>query len=103
MLTFGAQELRIDPGECVLLGTVPEADLRLDRPHVSRSHLRILRRERYFVAIDHSTNGTFLQTEDRAVTHFKRAEQRLWGRGWLSLGEALSEASAIRFQVLEGP
>ena len=102
VLSFAGRELRVDPGECVLLGSDATCDLQIERAFVSRRHVKILRRDRYFVAIDQSTNGVFLQTEDRAVTHFKRQEQRLWGQGWLALGETLSEATAVRFQVLEG-
>lgn len=103
MLAFDNSQLCIEPGESVLLGRDAVADLRIDRPHVSGRHLLITRRDRYFVAIDQSTNGTFLQTEDRTVTHFKRGEQRLWGSGWLCLGEPLNRDAVIHFYQPESP
>ena len=80
------------------LGSAAEVDLRVDGAFASRSHARIERRNHDFVLVDHSTNGTFVQTEDERVTHVHRGVLRLWGDGWLSLGEPLSADNAIRFQ-----
>ena len=48
--------------------------------------------------VDHSTNGTYVQTEDEQVTFLRRGEFRLWGDGWIALGEPLSAETAIRFR-----
>ena len=68
--------------------------------YVSRSHFRIERRHAHFVLIDTSTNGTFVQTEDRQVRRVHRGEFRLWGEGWLGVGEPLRRGHALRFKLL---
>lgn len=98
ILSFQQSQLCLEAGEELLLGSSPECDLRIERRYVSRNHLLILRRDRYFIAIDQSANGTFLQAEDRTVTHFKRSEQRLWGSGWLCLGEPLRPDAVVHFR-----
>jgi len=80
------------------LGALPEADLSVSRRPVSRHHARIERRRQSWVLVDHSCNGSFVQTEDEQVTFVRRGEVRLWGEGWISLGEPLTEESAIRFR-----
>ncbi|MEZ5559581.1 MAG: FHA domain-containing protein [Pseudomonadales bacterium] len=80
------------------LGARAGADLTVSRAFASRDHAHIEKRKQFYVLIDHSTNGTFVQTEDERVVFVRRGEVRLWGRGWLSLGEPLSPESAIRFQ-----
>lgn len=97
LLSFQQSEICLEGGEEVLLGSAADCDLRIERRYVSRQHLVILRRDRYFIAIDRSANGTFLQAEDRTVTHFKRTEQRLWGSGWLCLGEPLQPDAVVHF------
>ena len=82
----------------VSLGTLPGAGLQVTVPFASRRHATILRRKHDYVLVDHSTNGTFVQTEDERVAFVRRGEVRLWGEGWISLGGPLSEPSAIRFR-----
>jgi predicted component of type VI protein secretion system len=84
--------------EPLLLGSRPEADLTIDRDFASRHHARIERRKEVFVLIDHSTNGTFVQTEDEQLTFVRRGEIRLWGDGWIALGEPLTPQTAISFR-----
>jgi hypothetical protein len=85
--------------DAVVFGSRSGVDLRIPRPHVSRLHGRVERRPEGFVLVDESTNGTFVQTEDERVVHIHRAELRLWGEGWISLGEPPTEASAVRFRL----
>ena len=80
------------------LGTDPEVALRIDRTFASRRHAHIESHNEDFVLVDHSTNGTYVQTEDERITFVRRGEMRLWGTGWISLGEPLSDETAIRFQ-----
>ena len=75
--------------------------LRVDGDYVSRRHARIEADEHHFVLIDESTNGTFVQTEDRKLTFVRRDRVRLWGEGWISLGEPPCADNAIRFGHLE--
>lgn len=84
--------------QVLILGAGESADVSVCRNFASRSHARIERRKQEFVLIDHSTNGTFVQTEDERITFVKRCEIRLWGSGWISLGEPLSPAAAIHFE-----
>lgn len=85
-------------GRPLTVGTLPESELRHDGLHTSRRHATILRRKHFYVLVDHSTNGTFVQTEDERVSFVHRGELRLWGEGWISPGEPPSEATAIRFR-----
>ena len=66
--------------------------------YASRSHATIERRKQSWVLVDHSTNGTFVQTEDEQVRFVRRGELRLWGDGWIGLGSPLTPESAIRFR-----
>ncbi len=84
--------------EQLLLGAADNAGLVVPRTFTSKNHAHIVRRKDDFVLIDHSTNGTFVQTEDERITFVRRAEMRLWGSGWISLGEPLTPAAAIRFE-----
>jgi hypothetical protein len=49
------------------------------------------------VLVDHSTNGTNVQTEDERISMVHPGEMRWWGAGWISLGEPLTPETAIRF------
>lgn len=80
------------------LGAQDACNLRIPGPHTSRRHATIERRRHSWVLVDHSTNGTFVQTEDERVAFVRRGEVRLWGEGWISLGSPLSSESAIRFR-----
>ena len=87
-------------GEVLELGCESD-DFKILGRFVSRIHARIEPRDRDFVLVDCSTNGTFVQTEDEKVTFVRRQSLRLWGEGWLSLGEPLDKATAIRFGHVE--
>jgi adenylate cyclase len=86
----------------ITLGTRPEAGLPVRGPvagpYTSRNHVTIERRKHSWVLVDHSTNGTYVQTEDEQVAFVRRGEVRLWGDGWISLGCPLAPQSAIRFR-----
>jgi len=82
----------------VTLGSLSDCGVRLAGAFTSRRHATIERRKHSYVLVDHSTNGTYVQTEDERVAFVRRGEVRLWGEGWISLGAPLSEDSAIRFR-----
>ncbi len=84
--------------ETLVLGRAEDAHLPVQAAYASRVHARINREKQYFVLTDCSTNGTYVQSEDLKVTHVHRDSVRLWGNGWLSLGESLSNDNAIRFR-----
>ena len=64
----------------------------------SRHHARIERCHKDFYLVDCSTNGTFVQTEDEQVTHVHRGRLKLWGQGWISLGQPLNLGQPIHFR-----
>lgn len=80
------------------LGALATGGLQVAGAFTSRHHATIERRKHFYVLVDHSTNGTFVQTEDERIAFVRRGEMRLWGDGWISLGDPLSEESAIRFR-----
>ena len=85
-------------GEAVSLGSGDGSDLSVSGEFASRNHAHIERRKQDYVLVDHSTNGTYVQTEDERISMVHRGEMRLWGAGWISLGEPLAPHTAIRFQ-----
>lgn len=100
VLDWHDRQLTLDERRRVDLGTAPDADFTVAAAGASRSHAHIEHRKQYFVLVDHSTNGTYVQTEDEKVTFLRRGELRLWGDGWIALGEPLSQETAIRFRHL---
>jgi adenylate cyclase len=84
--------------DALTLGSLPGSGLQVEGDFVSRHHATIERRRQSFVLVDHSTNGTYVQTEDERVAFVRRGELRLWGDGWISLGDRLTDESAIRFR-----
>lgn len=80
------------------LGSLAGSGLQVEGAHTSRHHATIERRRQSYVLVDHSTNGTFVQTEDEQVAYVHRGELRLWGEGWIALGDRLSERTAVRFR-----
>lgn len=98
VLNWHDRQLALDDRGCVRLGSADGADLTVASDYASREHAHIEHRKQFFVLVDHSTNGTYVQTEDERVTFLRRAELRLWGNGWISLGQPLSAETAIRFR-----
>jgi len=82
-----------------VVGRQPSNQLQLNLPYASRTHAYVEQRAQNFVLVDHSTNGTYVQTEDEMVTLVHRNEMRLWGEGWISLGEQPSAANVVHFSL----
>lgn len=80
-----------------VMGREPTSQLQIDLPFASRAHAYVEQRALNFVLVDHSTNGTYVQTEDEQVTLVHRGEMRLWGEGWISLGEQPSSTNAVHY------
>ena len=100
MLEWRDQQQLLTGERAITLGSDVDTDLTLEGEYTSRRHARIEARNQYFVLVDHSTNGTYIQTEDEQITFVRRGEMRLWGAGWISLGEPLNQNIAIRFHHL---
>ena len=105
-LTWQNQELWVEEGRGISLGKT-DADLTLDTDdltsdasnrHVSRAHATIEHKDSRFVLRDHSTNGTFVQTEDEKVRWVHRQAVNLWGSGWLTMGRPLNDQQVIRYE-----
>ena len=80
------------------LGKSVQSNLTVPGEFTSHRHAHIERQKQYYVLVDHSTNGTFVQTEDERVTFVRRGEFRLWGDGWIAPGEPLDPETAIRLK-----
>ena len=103
ILEIGKQCVELDhsagaDGRVVTLGHGAENDLVFGSPYASRSHAHIEVRRSSFYLVDASTNGTFVQTDDENIRYVHRDALRLWGGGWLALGEPLHSCQPIRFQ-----
>ena len=101
VLTWQNRQLSVQRDEHIVIGSAVHADLSVTGLHVSREHLQIYLKDHYFVLCDTSTNGTFIQSEDDEVNFCKRQEQRLWGQGWLALGETLAPHSALHYRHMQ--
>jgi len=82
-----------------LMGREPSTELPINLPYASRSHAYVEQRQHDFVLVDHSTNGTYVQTEDEQVALVHRSEMRLWGEGWIGLGEQPTASNAVHYQL----
>jgi pSer/pThr/pTyr-binding forkhead associated (FHA) protein len=98
LLEWRDRRLVMKDQAAVELGSSDSTDLTVDGRFTSRQHAFVERRNQYFILVDHSTNGTFVQTEDEQTTFIRRGEMRLWGSGWIALGQPLSDGAAIRFE-----
>lgn len=99
-LEFKGKVLELAPDRNYLtMGRDPANDLVVEDPAVSHDHAEIVRRRGLFYVIDRSTNGTFLQSEERAERHIRHEEHPLEGQGRLLLGH--SQAPPITFRVTQ--
>ncbi|MEJ2059290.1 MAG: adenylate/guanylate cyclase domain-containing protein [Gammaproteobacteria bacterium] len=74
-----------------------------DTTFVSRKHARIAYRRDKFVLQDHSTNGTYIKSQDGNVVHLHQEALPLTGRGKISLGKIITpnDKLLIEFSVEE--
>ena len=78
----------------LVMGRDEGCDLIITSKEASRMHAHIAYRRGKFILLDHSTNGTMIQTRDGKSTYLRREELPLWGRGMLSLGKPLDESDS---------
>jgi hypothetical protein len=102
-LVFGGQRIYVSSADetPLFVGKDSICRLSIDRPFVSRIHARIVSNGVDFTLIDESANGTFVRMEDERVVYLHRKRIRLWGSGFLSFGEPLTAASAVRFEHID--
>ncbi|MFT7653036.1 MAG: hypothetical protein ACI9ON_001971 [Limisphaerales bacterium] len=84
-------------GARLTLGTDEDSNLVALGANASRHHAYIESHRNDFYLVDVSTNGTFVQMEDERVQYVHRDRVRLWGVGWISLGQPLHERHPILF------
>ena len=85
------------------LGRDPENLLVVADDSVSRRHATIEVRNGKFYLRDHSTNGTYLRSQDGLAVVVRRESVPLHGRGAIALGADFEEAAddAILFEIAE--
>lgn len=101
-LHYHDQSLRINKERrSVVLGRADVCDVVVQNGFASRQHVRIELRFGKFVAVDQSTNGTYVRFSDGSVVRFAREEMILQGSGSISLGQPYSEnpAELVEFSV----
>lgn len=96
------KEVRSDD-DGILIGRGNTSDLLVPSELASRKHARIVYRKGKFVVSDHSTNGTFIKTQNGKEIYIHGEDYPLTGSGFISLGEstALDNDHLIYFSCQE--
>lgn len=105
LLSYQGREIHMDGRRpFLLLGRSPSCDVVVEDKLVSRVHVRIEMRRGKFYLIDHSSNGTYLESDQGDELILRREETTLPGRGRLSLGRSLRESTVevVHFEVPTG-
>lgn len=95
--TVQLNQVDASQGARLTLGASEENALVVQGEHTSRHHAWIEVHRNAYYLVDTSTNGTFVQTEDQRVSYVHRGRVRLWGAGWIALGEPLHVRRPIAF------
>jgi adenylate cyclase len=86
-LRFDGRELVVDKRSSgIAIGRAEENDVVVTGRLSSRLHARIVIGRSNFVLVDHSTNGTFVQTADGEQFFIRQDIRQLKGRGMIGLG-----------------
>ena len=92
LLRFRDQTVKVNKERrSVVLGRGDTCDLIVRNNFASRQHLRIELRFGNFVAIDQSTNGSYIRFEDGQVARLFREEMNLHDTGAISMGQPYTE------------
>ena len=91
-----------DKRKSINLGRADDNDLVVKGNLISRIHAKIEMRRGKFVLIDQSTNGTYVNIENKQNLYIRREELPLVGVGVIGLGESVDAHSehAIRYACL---
>jgi len=79
----------------IVIGRGANADVTIDAPLASRSHVKIDYNRGKFVLADQSTNGTFIKLNDGKEVYLRREELPLSSHGEISMGEKVVESSPL--------
>jgi class 3 adenylate cyclase len=91
-LSYGGETFDVQSEGEARLGRHESNDVVIASPRASRVHARIYARERNFVIVDQSTNGTFLLIDGSSTeVRLRREEAVLGERGWIGLGNPASQ------------
>lgn len=92
LLRYRDQTVKINKERrSVTLGRGDACDLVVMNNYASRQHMRIELRFGKFVAVDQSTNGTYVRFDDGLVTRVAREEINLYGKGSISMGQTYTD------------
>ena len=83
------KEVRSDD-DGILIGRSTNSDLLIPSELASRKHVRIVYRKGKFIVSDHSTNGTFIKSQNGKEVYIHGEDYPLTGSGFISLGESTS-------------
>lgn len=101
-LRFKTEVKEIDQNRpSVTMGRQSHNNLVVEDNRVSRSHARIVYRQKQFILIDHSTNGTYVFVKGQKGMNLKQNELPLTGSGIFGLGRKVAPDSpeAIHFDI----
>ena len=96
------EPMLLDPQRSLVIGSDPDADIRLQVEGVSRFHSRISWQGAHFMLWDSSTNGSFVRSEDEHVRFIRRNGVRLWGAGSISFCGPEFAESVLNFSHTTG-
>ena len=96
-LTRGTTVLTVDKQHpSMAIGRLPDNDIVLKYPHVSRMHAKIELRRGKFMLVDTSVNGTYIHISDQDVVYLNHDEMQLQGKGMICPGkEAAADAPGV--------
>jgi hypothetical protein len=91
-LSYGGETFDVQPEADARIGRDKSNDVVIDSPRASRVHARIYARDRNFVIVDQSSNGTFVMIDGNDSEVVLRREEAVLGeRGWIGLGNPASK------------
>ena len=91
-LSYGGETFDVQPEGDTRIGRDKSNDVVIASPRASRLHARIYARERNFVIVDQSSNGTFVLIDGSDNEVILRREEALLGeRGWIGFGNPASK------------
>ena len=91
-LIYGTQSYPLSEDNPKLkLGRDESCDIVINSDFASREHADLEFRFGNFTLTDHSSNGTYIQNNERGIIHISNASALLTGKGSISLGQAYTD------------
>ena len=96
MMSYSGQSKVLTQADMpIIIGRGAKADITIDAPLSSRSHVNVDYNRGKFVLTDQSTNGTYIKLNDGKEVYLRREELPLSSHGAISLGEKVDETSPL--------